>query len=389
MSRLSEGINRNIILLAVASLVTDVSSEMIQPLLPLFIVSLGGAGIAVGLVSGLGSTFTNLFQVVFGYISDRIRKRKVFVVAGYILSAVMKLIYPLAATWHHIMILYPMERCGKGIRTAPRDALLSSYSHKDRRGMTFGLHRTFDTAGAVIGSVLALVLFTIMGMSLRSILLLAGVVAFFSLIPIFKVEECVPKSRTEIRLSSLSRPLMLFIFISALFSFANISYMFYLLKVKLHGQSEFIAILMYVWFNIVYTLLSLPSGIVSDRRGRSIVLITGYFFLSVTALGFAFARSLPQFFLLFGMYGIVDALINPNQKAFVSDLSDESVRGSALGAFQTVNGLVALPAGILAGYLWDRWTSAPFIFASALSFSAGILFIILRSRMEKELRVLS
>ncbi len=369
----------NIILLGIVSFLTDVSSEMIMPILPLFIKQLGGAGIAVGLITGVAGSVASLLQVFSGYFSDIYGKRKKFVFAGYFISAMAKLFFPLSTAWQHILLLRPLERVGKGIRDAPRDAMVSFYTKKKTRGKGFGIMRTMDTAGAVIGSLLALLFFWYLGFSFKTIFFIAALIAFLALIPIFFVKE--PKVKPvkfslNVGFSKLSTPLRWLIAAAAVFAVGNFSYMFFILKTQeaFTAKSAFvIPILLYVLFNIFYASFAIPAGILSDRIGRKKVLLAGYFLFAITCLGFTYSDSLAYFIVLFALYGLTYALVNATQRAYVSDLAPRNVRGTALGTFHTAIGIVTLPAGLIAGYLWDISTIYTFYFGAAMAVIAVIL----------------
>jgi len=349
----------NIILLGIVSFFTDISSEMITPILPMFITALGGAGLIVGLIGGLGDSISSMLNVFSGYWSDKFGKKKQLVFAGYGVSAIAKLLFPFALIWQHILALRVFERFGKGIRTAPRDVILAVSTEKGRRGRGFGIHRAMDSAGAVIGSALAFILIWNFGLDFRTIFLAAAIIAFLALAPIIPVKEKVVKRKKialKIDLKKLSKPLKIFILIATIFSLGNFSYMFFILR-----SQEFFAkdlsivmpILLYIIYNIVYTMFSIPAGILSDKIGRRKVLLAGYFLFGLTCLGFAFLHSLTYFIMLFILYGLVYALTDGTARALVSDISKEEIRGTALGTFHTSISLSTLPASLIAGALWQ------------------------------------
>jgi len=383
--KLWQGISFNVILLGLVSFITDVSSEMIHPLLPMFIITLGGGGLAVGLIGGLGDSLASILKVFGGFWSDKSGKRKPFVFFGYILSSICKIFLAFSTVWQHILVLRPSERIGKGIRTAPRDAIIAD-SSINQRGKAFGLHRAMDTAGAIGGSSLAFLLFYFLGFSYKSIFLLAGLIGVVALVPLSWVKEKrrKPKKSLSLRigLKGLSRPLRWFIFIATLFSLANFNYMFFLLRVKEAFPDPKISIafpiLFYIWFNIIYSLFSLPAGMISDRIGKKFLLILGYFLFGVTCFGFIWGRSWGHFLILFGLYGLVYALVDGQQRALVSDLSKKELRGTALGTFHTCIALVNLPDGLIAGYLWQYiHPSTVFFYGAGMGFLAAGLFIVL------------
>ncbi len=373
----------NIILLGLVSFFTDVSSEMINPILPMFITALGGAGLVVGIIGGLGDSISSILNVFSGYWSDKVGKRKPLVFAGYGISALAKMLFPFALVWQHILALRVFERVGKGIRTAPRDVILAASTEKGGRGRGFGIHRAMDSSGAVIGSAIAFILIWHFGFSFKTIFLAAAFIAFLALIPIFPVKEKTAKIKKislKIGLKKLSKPLKIFILIATIFSLGNFSYMFFILR-----SQEFFAkdlaiimpILLYIIYNIVYALFSIPAGIVSDKIGRKNVLLFGYFLFGLTCLGFAFFHSLTSFIILFILYGLVYALTDGTARAFVSDISEKEVRGTALGTFHTAISIATLPASLIAGALWQFVAfGATFIYGASMAFLAVFLLLI-------------
>lgn len=377
------GISANVILLGIASFLTDVSSEMINPILPMMIASLGGTGIIIGLAGGLREGIPSILNAVFGYWSDRIGKRKIFVVSGYASSSIFKLFLSLSKSWGQILAFASLERVGKGIRNAPRDAIISE-SMPENLGKAFGFHRAMDTAGAIFGSTAVLFLFWLLGLSFSQIILIAAIIAFLSLIPIYFVRETKPSIKKDLKdfpkwsLKALPKPLKLFIIIAAIFALANFSYMFFILKAQeqFEGKAAVILpILLYIFFNIFYTSFSIPFGVLSDRVGRKNVIIMGYILFALTSLGFAIFGSFASLIALFVLYGVSYAMIDGNQRAFVSELSPKKLKATGLGIFHATIGLVALPASLIAGFLWELFfPAAAFVYGSIMGFFAVALF---------------
>ena len=387
-NRYLKGISANILLLGVVSFLNDLSSEMFAPILPMFITSLGGAGLIVGLIGGLQDSIASILKVLSGYWSDRVGRRKIFVFSGYLTSAIFKLLLAFSRIWQHILLFVSFERVGKGLRTAPRDAIIAD-SMPEARGKGFGIHRALDTLGAILGGIMALFLYWFLEFGFTSIIFIAAIIAFISLSPLYFVKEVKrepQKINLQISLKKLPKPLMLFIMVATVFALANFTYMFFILKaaaafMPLMPVKESIAlvIFLYVLFNIFYALFAIPFGTLSDRIGKRRVLISGYLLFSVTCLGFAFFDSLLAFLVLFPLYGVVYAMVDGNQRAFVSDLSTEDLRATALGTFHTMIGIIALPASLIAGVLWTITPTLTFLFGSSVSIISVILFIVLRN----------
>jgi len=371
---------RNIYFLGLVSLLNDASSEIIQPILPLFITSLGAGGLAIGLIGGLSDGLPSLLKLFSGYWSDRLGRRKPLVVAGYSISAMGKLLLALSNTWQQVFVLKTLERSGKGIRSAPRDAIIAESAPPDARGRGFGIHRALDSLGAVIGSVLAYILWQ-SGMEFRTIFIVAGSVAFLALIPLGPVKESFrsPVSCLRPSVSSLSPELASFVAIASIFALANFSYMFFILRSKEFFSGDMTIgapLLLYVLFNLIYTLFSIPSGLWSDKVGRKKVLAVGYFLFSLVSLGFALVSSASGLVILFAFYGLVFAIVDGAERAFVSDLCRAEVRGTGLGVYYGAIGISAIASGLVAGALWETLNpEATFIFGALTAFTASLLLI--------------
>ncbi len=385
-----KGLTRNLLIVGLVSLFTDLSSQMVFPLIPLYLISLGAGAWVVGLVEGAAETTASLLKVFSGYWSDKIRKRKPFVLAGYSLSTITKPIFAFALSWPFVLLVRIFERIGKGIRTAPRDAIIAESTDASVLGKAYGFHRAMDGIGSISGAVLALILFPFFGF--RNIFLIAvipGIIAV--LFVLFIKEKNKPKNiekkttSFKVSLTGLPRNLKLFILVSTVFSFGQFSYAFLLLKARNIGLTNNTAIFLYVLFYIIYTIFIIPAGILSDKIGRKPILMLGYALFAATAVSLIFTSQLYALVFVFVLYGIFYAMIDGVQRAFVVDLAPSELKATALGTFHTSIGLIALPGGFLAGLLWDFISpEATFVFALTLCLSALLLFIFVKNNNPSE-----
>jgi len=374
---------RNVIILSIVSFLNDLSSEMIMPILPMFLESLGATGKIVGLVGGIRDSISGILKVLCGYWSDKTGKRKIFVYAGYGISSVFKLLLGLSTSAGGAVTFSSMERVGKGLRTAARDAIIAESVDANQRGKSFGIHRGMDSAGAVLGAGLAFIFLQFTGLGFSAIIILSAIIGLASLIPLRFVsepEQHRQNAKLKLGLAILPRPLKLFILVAAIFALGNFSYMFFVLRAQhlFAGKWATTApILLYVLFNIFQSALAFPLGLLSDKIGRQKVLIFGFGLFAIVSLGFAFCNSLPLYIILFALYGVVFAAVDGTERALVSDLAGTDSRATALGTYSTITGLAALPAGIIAGFLWDKSPVYTFIFGGATAILAIAVFMVL------------
>lgn len=380
----------NVILLGIASFLTDLSTEMVYPLLPLYLTSarIGASPAIVGLIEGVAESLASILKVFSGYISDRFRTRKPLAIFGYSASTLGKVFLYVSTTWQLVLVGRVVDRFGKGIRTAPRDALIADSSRAEKRGAAFGLHRAFDTFGAVAGVAAAYVFFVSLQDDFQPIFLLSLIPAFAGVIVLFFVREKKPvgqvaqkdhNGKREIwwknlrgKWRALDHRLKTFLVIVFVFSLGNSSNQFLILRATSLGYSDASAILLYLLYNIVYAVGAYPFGHLSDKIGRKHLLVAGYGVYGVIYFGFALSSAmlLP---LLFGLYGLYIALTEGVEKAMVSELAPVSERATLIGLHATAVGIALLPASLLAGVLWNSFGApAPFLLGGIMGIAAAI-----------------
>jgi MFS family permease len=371
---------RNVIILSIVSFLNDLSSDMIMPILPMFLESLGATGKIVGLVGGIRDGISGLLKVLCGYWSDKTGKRKIFIYAGYGISSVFKLLLGLSTTAGGAVVFSSMERVGKGLRTAARDAIIAESVDPAKRGKSFGIHRGMDSAGAVLGAGVAFIFLQFTGLGFGTVIMISAIIGLASLVPLRFVtepEESKKNAKLKLSLSILPRPLKLFILVAGIFALGNFSYMFFVLRAQHLFEGKWATtapILLYVLFNIFQSALAVPLGLLSDRIGRQKVLIFGFGLFAAVSFGFAFFNSLLFYIILFALYGVVFAAVDGAERALVSDLAGPDSRATALGTYSTITGLAALPAGIVAGFLWDKSPVYTFVFGGTTAILAIAVF---------------
>ena len=382
---------RNVWAVTITSFLTDVSSEMLFTLVPLFLSNVLGARTGViGLVEGVAETTSSLVKLGSGWLSDRLGSRKWPAVAGYALSAVSKPILLLARSWGWVLAARFGDRVGKGVRTSPRDALLADSVAPEVRGLAFGVHRAGDTAGAVVGLAVALgVVWATQGrartlagptflllVALSLIPAALGVIAL-ALGALDVVPHAHPKGASSRR---FDRRFRAFLAVVVVFTLGNSSDAFLILRAQEAGLPVLGVLGMMLTFNLVYTAVAGPAGALSDRIGRRRLIVAGWLVYAVIYLGFAFVAAGWQAWVLMTIYGVYYALTDGVAKAFVANLVPAARRGTAYGAFNAAIGLAALPSSVLAGVLWQGvgpWhgfgPAAPFLFGASMALLASVL----------------
>lgn len=390
-------IPRNVWVLTVTSFLTDVSSEMLLNLIPLFLANVLGVRTGViGLIEGVAESTASLLKLISGWLSDRLGRRKGLTVAGYGLSTLAKPFLYFATSWWWVLGVRFADRVGKGLRTAPRDALIADSTGTDQRGLSFGLHRAGDTAGAVVGVLIALgVVWTAQGGRLGLTRATFQAVVLWSIVPaalavlvlVLGVREVPTRrptstSRPAVSLRGLGRRFHGFLAIVVLFTLGNSSDAFLILRGQERGLSVVGVLGMVLTFNLIYSLVSGPAGALSDRIGRRRVIVSGWLVYGLIYLGFALAQAGWQVWALFAIYGVYYGLTEGTARALVADLVAPEQRGTAYGAYNAMVGLAAFPASLIAGLLWQglgAWSgfgpAAPFLFGAGMALLATMLLV--------------
>jgi MFS family permease len=374
------------------SLLGDISSEMIYPILPLFITqTLRAPATAVGLIEGVAVGSASIVSGVSGWISDRIGRRKPVAFAGYALTTFSRPMIALAQVWPVVLAARFADRFGKGIRTSPRDALLAETTGSENRGRAFGFERAMDSAGAVLGPLVGLALVAWVGIETRKIFLISAIPALLAALLILAVRErksevVAGSSNTRISLAGTSREYRGLLIVSAVFGLANSANAFLILRAEQLGLATGSTILAYALYNAVASIASMPAGAASDRFGRRNLLIIGYAIYAASYLGFALASSSWLVWPLFALYGLFPAMTDGVSKALAVDTAGKAGRATAIGIYSTVVGITEIAASYIGGLLWDKVDSrATFYFGAVLGASAVVLaFPLLPKRLERK-----
>ncbi|MFH0855892.1 MAG: MFS transporter [Candidatus Omnitrophota bacterium] len=387
----------NIILLGITSLLTDISSEMVYPILPVFLVTALGASPAIlGLIEGVAESLASLLKVFSGYYSDRIKLRKPFAMFGYAASCVGKFLLYVSASWGCVLFARLVDRFGKGVRTAPRDALIADSSPEGRRGASFGLHRAMDTTGAAIGVLCAYFLVTRYNGEFKNIFFISIIPALLGALVLFLVKEkknvfSVSRAKNpEFSLSNvkgeagfcpakrwraLDKRLKLFLVFTFIFTLGNSSNQFLLLRAQSLGNPLSTVILLYLFYNLSYAAVAYPASRLSDKIGRKKLLVSGYLFYALVYFGLAVNKSPYNCWFLFCIYGLYTGFTEGVEKALVADMAPAELRATVIGFHAMLIGIGLLPASLLAGLLWKFiGPQAAFYFGGFMGLTASIGF---------------
>ncbi|MCA9934451.1 MAG: MFS transporter [Ardenticatenaceae bacterium] len=385
---------RNVWIVTITSFLTDISSEMVLNLLPLFLANvLGVRTNVIGLIEGLAESTASLLKILSGWISDKLGQRKGLAVVGYGLSSIAKPLLYFVTSWWGVLAVRFGDRVGKGIRTAPRDALIADSIGEEHRGLAYGLHRAGDTAGAMIGILIALavVWFAQAGdvnlerPTFQRVVLFSILPAVLAVLILgFGAREAQAKKKAELpklTWAGFDQRFRRFLLVLVLFTLGNSADAFLILRAQERGLSVLGILAMLAMFNLVYALLSGPLGSLSDRIGRERLITGGWLVYGVLYLGFALAETAVHIFLLYALYGVYYAAVEGTAKAFVADIVSKEQRGTAFGLYNAAVGIAVLPASLIAGILWQGlggWAgfgpAAPFIWGAMLAGTAVLLF---------------
>jgi MFS family permease len=387
LQRSFAGLSTNTFLLALSSLFADISTEMLYPVLPIFLTQvLKASGTDLGLIEGIAQATQNIVQGFSGRLSDKLQKRKPIALAGYLLAAVAKPLMGFATTWQGVLGARILDRTGAGTRSAPRDALIASSVEPKYRGRAFGLEGFGDNLGAFLGPLLAIFLLTVKHIEIRWLFYLAvipGVLAFCMVL--FVKEPATSGTRDNASGSTVDTHFRLYppaywkyLLAIALFCIGYSSNSFLILQTRSLGASLTVTILIYAAFNLVAALASYPAGSLSDKLGRKNLLLLGFFIFFTTYLGFALTHSLALTAILFALYGIFLGIFRAVGKALATDLVPQNLRASGIGWYSTTVGLLQLLASIVAGLLWDKvGHTAVFLFGATFAIAGSIALLLL------------
>jgi MFS family permease len=376
----------NIILLGLVSLFTDISTEMVYPILPLYLSTVMGAGPAIiGIIEGIAESLASLIKLFSGIIADKYGSKKRLAFVGYASSLINTIIILFSATWAGVLAARIIDRFGKGIRTAPRDALIAESADSSRMGKAYGLHKGLDLLGTAIGIMLAWLILSGFvfsgGDQYKTIFIVSIIPALIglALIGFIKEKKTVGAGKTiSFRWKNLDKRLKLFLIFIFLFTLGNSSNAFIILRAVNAGFTPTNAVLLYFIYNMTGSLLSFPAGMLSDKIGRKNILCAGYFLYGIVYLGIALIANSAAFIALFVIYGFYTALTAGVERALIVDIAPEEHKAGALGLHAAIVGIGLLPASVIAGLLWDRLgPAAPFLFGGVLAFVTGIAVMVI------------
>jgi MFS family permease len=375
------GLQRNVFFTGLTSFFTDTSTKMIYSVMPLFLLSIGASKTSISLIEGIAESTASLIKAFSGYWSDKIGKNKPFMIFGYGITALITPLYALVRLPVQVLLLRFVERTGKGLRAAPRDSLISASVSKEETGKNFGFHKAMDNSGAIIGPLVAFLLLSLFPLNYSNIFLIATIPAILGVITIaiFIKEAKTAKNENQFKFhfNQLPKKFYFFLFIVFIFTLGNSADALLLVKTAETGINKSYVPFVYMIFNTVSVILSVPLGKISDKIGRELFIILGFLIYSIVYFFFGRFNSLNVFLFLFVLYGLYSALVDGTQKSLISDIVSEDVKGTGFGLYHAVLGITLLPASLIAGLLYDHVNSnAPFYFGSLMALIASLLMVI-------------
>lgn len=374
------GFERNVFYTGVTSFFTDTSTKMIYSVMPLFLLSIGASKTTIALIEGVAESTASLLKAFSGYWSDKIGKNKPFMIIGYGITALITPLYAFVSYPIQVLVFRFLERTGKGLRTAPRDSLISASVKNNDAGKNFGFHKMMDNSGAIIGPLIAFGILYFFPKDYTKIFWLATIPAILGVITIvgfIKEATVVEKSKiTRTSYKRLPKKFYLFLAIITIFSLGNSSDALLLIKTSETGVKASFIPLMYMIFNVVSVFFAVYIGKLSDRIGREKLIIAGFFIYALVYFLFGRFNHLTLFIVLFILYGLYSALTDGSQKAFISDIVSKELKGTGYGIYHAVLGITLLPASFIAGKLYDKIdSSVPFYFGGTMALIAAILML--------------
>lgn len=384
------GLTKSTFLLAFTSLFADISTEMLYPIIPIYLTQyLKSGGSVVGIIEGIAVATQNIVQGFSGWISDKLQKRKAVALVGYALAAISKPLIGVSTIWPEVLGARFLDRFGTGIRSAPRDALIASSAEDQHRGKAFGLEGIGDNLGAFLGPIIAVALLFALHIDIHYIFYLAIIPGLLAVVMMLFVKEnkivFQAKVKLDANLAKFPPSYWKYIWVTALFGIGNSSNTFLILQTKQIGVPLLMTILIYAGFNLVAALISYPSGALSDRFGRKNILLASFVIFLITYTGFAVTHNVFTIGILFIIYGLYQGIFRSVGKALATDFVPQQLRASGIGWYNTTIGLTGLFASVIAGQLWDKIGHASvFIFGAVFAVAGIIALLVLIAPKKKE-----
>ncbi len=385
-----KGISGNVIILGLVSLLNDVASEMVYPVVPIFLVTvLGAPPLVIGFIEGLAESLSKFLMAFSGFLSDKSQKRKPYVLWGYSFATVSHLFMSIAHAWPLVLFARVVSKTGKGIRTSARDALITESALKEDRGRNFGFHRTMDSVGAVAGPLLSIFILKALNDNYRQLFFIAFIPGLLGVLMIIffvkeKAKPALEFSKLKFEWAKTNSSFKIFLLISFIFTLGNSSSVFMILRAQDLGLSIGLTIFTYVLYNLTNALTSMPAGIVADRIGARKVLFIGFVLFAMVYLAFGAINSALWVWVLFPIYGLYVALTDGVSSTYISKLIPHEISASAFGVYQTLMGVATFLASTIAGALWTfGGVRLPFYFGGTLALISAAMFFVLTKRIKE------